>query len=121
MGEADTSALSAIVTDTLLGGIGHLTLEGEVKPLGGLVVEVQQTRVAGEASVGRDTLDVVVAEGGEVAEPFGATICREGDVAESTRAEEFLPPVRAGLSAPDEAIVVRCYVAVGDGSFGLLT
>ena len=43
MGEADTSVLSAIVTDTLLGGIGYLTLEGEVEPLGGLVVEVQQT------------------------------------------------------------------------------
>ena len=77
MREVDGIPLYAIVLAPLVAGIGDLPLEGEIEPLGSLVIYVQRTRITLEGAVGCDTLSIVVAEGGEVAESLRTPRGRE--------------------------------------------
>ena len=85
MREVDGIPLYAIVLAPLVAGIGNLTLEGEIEPLGSLVIYVQCTRITLEGSIGCDARSIVVAEGGEVAESLRTPRGREGEVIEATR------------------------------------
>ena len=85
MREGDGIPLYAIVLAPLVAGIGDLTLEGEIEPLGSLVVHVQCTRITLEGTVGSNARSIVVAEGGEVAESLRTPRGREGEVIETAR------------------------------------
>ena len=106
MREGDGIPLYAIVLAPLVAGIGDLPLEGEIEPLGRLVVHVQCTRITLEGAVGGDARCIVVAEGGEVTERLCATRGREGEIIESARTpEELLAPVGACRTAIDEDLL----------------
>ena len=113
--ERDTTTLTRVVTTTLLRGVGYLSLEGEIEPLSSLVVEVQKTRVALEATEGRDTRHIIVAQRSEVAEGIATTRSGEADIAQTTRTtEEDLAPVGSGRATLHQEIFVR------DSSIGVL-
>ena len=106
MREVDGIPLYAIVLAPLVAGIGDLPLEGEIEPLGRLVVHVQCTRITLEGTVGSNARSIVVAEGGEVAERLRTPRGREGEVIEATRTpEELLAPVGACRTAIDEDLL----------------
>ena len=109
MREGDGIPLYAIVLAPLVVGIGDLPLEGEIEPLGSLVVHVQCTRITLEGTVGGDARSIVVAEGGKVAESLRPPRGREGEVIETTRTpEELLAPVSACRTAIDEDLFGLC-------------
>ena len=106
--ERDTTTLTRVVTTTLLRGVGDLPLEGEIEPLSSLVVEVQKTRVALEATEGRDTRHIIVAQRSEVAEGINPTRSGEADIAQTARTtEEHLAPVGSSRAALHQEIFVR--------------